>query len=115
MTIAFAPQPPAAQPAPTPAAALGGFAAPATAAAGIPAPQGVLVPLELTGGDGSKVTVQLLYGPEYGNVAALTQLLGAMVGAGWPVRVFTPRQDTNGFGGRGGFNRGGGFSGGRRW
>lgn len=100
---------PAPAPAPAPAAPGFGAAPPASSA-----PLGVSVPVELKSGDGSSVTVDILFGPEHAaNPQALMALVQNLFGAGFPVRVYRPKQ--NGFGGGGGFNRGGGFGGGGGW
>lgn len=108
--IAFGPQPgaPQATASPAPGAPVA-FGAPAAAAA---QPLGVSVPVELKGGDGSSVTVEILFGPEHAaSAAALMNLVQSLFATGFPVRVYRPKPP-GGFGG-GGF--GGGFSGGRRW
>lgn len=99
-------------PAPAPAPAAPGFGA---APAGGIAPLGVFVPIELKSGDGSSVTVDILFAPEHAaNPAALMNLVQSLFAAGFPVRVYRPKPPGGGFGG-GGFGGGSGFGGGRRW
>lgn len=85
------------------------FAAPAPAG-GLTA-IGVSVPVELKSGDGSSVTVDILFGPEHAaSPAALMNLVQNLFGQGYPVRVYRPKAP--GFGGSGGFGGqrfGGGF------
>ena len=103
-------------PAPAPAPAAPSFGA---APAGGLAPLGVSVPIELKSGDGSSVTVDILFGPEHAaNPQALMALVQNLFGSGFPVRVYRPKAPGfggGGFGGGGGFNRGGGFGGGGGW
>jgi len=92
-----------------PAAAFG------AATAGGAAPLGVSVPIELKSGDGSSVTVDILFAPEHAaNPAALMNLVQSLFAAGFPVRVYRPKPPGGGFGG-GGFGGGSGFGGARRW
>lgn len=89
----------------------GGWGAAATPAMPAAAPGGVAgfafkmtVPLP----DGSAIPVDLHFGPEYANPQALTALAQQLVAAGWPIKVYPPRDGGNGFG-RGGFGRRGGY------
>lgn len=106
MTAAPAPAPAPAAPAswaqPAPAPAVAGWGAAPAAAMGVPVPLGVLVPLNLQGGDGGKVKVMLQFGPEYAEPNALRALLGALVASGAPVDVWYPKRDDGGRG-RGGW------------
>lgn len=98
-------------PAPAPAAPAPAFGAPASG--GMTA-TGVSVPVELKSGDGSSVTVDIIFGPEHAaSPAALMNLVQSLFAAGFPVRVYRPKPP-GGFGG-GGFGGGSGFGGGRRW
>lgn len=69
-------------------------------------PLGVLVPVEITGPDGSKVTTYLQFGPQYANPQALLGLISSLLAQGVPVRAFAPKQQ--GWGGGGGYRNGGG-------
>lgn len=95
----------AAAPAPASPAA-GGWGAPA-APTGVPPCLGVLVPVELRGGDGGRVEVYLQFGPEHAAPAALTGLCSALAMSGVPLKVWKPK--LNGFGGGGGYGGGRGF------
>lgn len=73
---------------------------------------GVSVPIEMKSGDGSSVTVDVLFGPEHAaNPGALMALVQNLFGQGFPVRVYRPKQNFGGggFGNRGGFGGGGGW------
>jgi hypothetical protein len=125
---ATAPAPPAAAPpavAAAPAFAPAGFAAQqvTTAAPGWGAAVAPAMPSAAPGGvagfafkmtvplpDGSAIPVDLHFGPEYATPQALTALAQQLVAAGWPIKVYPPRDSGNGFG-RSGFGRRGGRGG----
>ena len=73
-------------------------------------PLGVSVGLELEGADGGRVNVDLHFGPEYAaSLDALEALVGELLRAGFPVKVWRQKKDD---GGRGrGFDNGGGYRG----
>lgn len=87
----------------------------APAPQGVPQPTGVSFRVTLPLPDGSEIPADITFGPEYANPAAMQNLAGQLLAAGWPVKVYRPRPQ---FGGGGGWNGGGGgsnFGGGRRF
>lgn len=82
-------------------------------------PLGVLVPVEITGPDGSKVTTYLQFGPQFANPQALIGLISTLMQQGVPIRAFAPKQQGWGGGGGGrnygGYNRGGYGNNGGGW
>lgn len=95
--------------APAAAPVANGWGAPAPAASAMPTPLGVLVPVELKGGDGGRVEVYIQFGPEFAAPQALVGLLSSLAASGIPLKVWKPKSQ---FGGGSG---GGGFGGGRGW
>lgn len=103
----------------------GSFGAPAPAAAPMwpagampsaqPTPTGIAVKLTVSLPDGSEAPVDLTFGPEYANPAALQSLLSHLVASGWPVKTYRPRQQFGGGGWGGGNGGGGGYNGGNRF
>lgn len=91
---------------------------------GVPQCTGVMVPIELTGPDGSKVTLYLQYPASCAaSPQAMAALVSGLMQQGYPVRAFAPKQQGwggNG-GGNGGYRNGGGYNGNgggggyRRW
>ena len=79
-----------------------------------PMPTGIAVKLTVSLPDGSEAPVDLTFGPEYANPAALQSLLATLVATGWPVKTYRPRQQFGG-GWGGGNGGGGGFNGGNRF
>lgn len=71
-------------------------------------PMGVLVPVEITGPDGSKVTTYLQFGPQFANPQALMGLISSLMQQGVPIRAFAPKQQ--GWGGNGGGRNYGGYN-----
>ena len=98
-----------------------GWGAPAASNGGVPVPGKVLVPVEITGPDGSKVTLYFEYGPEHASPQALMNLVGGLINSGAPVKSWAPKQrgwgggGGSGYGGNGNGNGGGYGGGGRRW
>lgn len=94
----------------------GGFNMQPAGAMGVPQCTGVMVPIELTGPDGSKVTLYLQYPASCAATPqAMFALVGGLIQQGYPVRTFAPRQNGWGGGGRGYRNGGGGYGGGGGW
>lgn len=111
-------------PQPQPFAQPAGFGMQPAAQMGVPQCTGVMVPIELTGPDGSKVTLYLQYPASCAaSPQAMAALVSGLMQQGYPVRAFAPKQQGwggNG-GGNGGYRNGGGYNGNgggggyRRW
>lgn len=81
------------------------------AQAGLPAPQGLEVPLKIPTPNGGSIRVYLRFGPEAAaNPQTIMAVLNALANAGMPLDVWMPK---NNWGGRGG-NGGGGWGGQQR-
>ena len=82
-------------PAPAPAAMWPAGAMPTAT----PTPTGVSVRISMPLPDGSEMSFDVSFGPEYANPAGLQALAAQLLAAGWPVKTFRPRE-SGGFGGQ---------------
>jgi hypothetical protein len=88
-------------PAPMPLTSMGAMAL--TPVAATPGPVGVMVAITIPLPDGSEASGYVQLDPSA--LANLPQVVASMAAGGWPVRRFTPRQNSWGQGGNG-WNRG---------